>query len=79
MNPGSKAAPVPPARSWLTPGEFSAALADLGLSLCTKEIYRRVNLPASDAKRIHRHPSFHCRIYIPVSEVARIGLAPVNA
>lgn len=73
MSNGGKANPAPARRLWLSPGEFSAELAEVGLALCEKTIRVRCRLPIGHAQRIAAHPGyFPRRIYINRSELERL-------
>ena len=58
-----------------SPSEFSAALAEAGITICEKSIRHRCRIPASHALHIATLPAFPRRFYIPESELFRlIGL-----
>lgn len=79
MTPTGKACEVPARKRYLTPGEFSLALADSGLSMHPDTVRRRCGLPAGDPLRIATHPDFPGRHYIPVSEFDRISSGTAEA
>jgi hypothetical protein len=76
-SPGGLAANAPRERHY-TPGEFSAALAGYGITLCTRLVRERCALPASAALRISTNPEFPGRLFIPEGELIRLVTARKN-
>jgi hypothetical protein len=74
QSPGGLASNAPKERHY-TPSEFSAALAEYGISVCTDRIRLRCLLHAADPQHISTNPAFPGRHYIPESELIRLVTA----
>jgi hypothetical protein len=59
-------------RLYLTPCEFSAELARLGLPIGEKAVRERCALPPENPLHIKSNEFFWGRYYIPKSEISRI-------
>jgi hypothetical protein len=70
-SPGGSAANAPRERHY-TPGEFSAALAEHGITLHPVTVRWRCGLPEGVPLRIGANPNYPGRHYIPESELIRL-------
>lgn len=69
---GGKASAAPVRVRNYSPSEFSAALAECGVSLCVRNVTERCNLPLGDPRRIATLAAFPGRHFIPESELFRL-------
>lgn len=79
MSSGGKAtSPAPRPRNY-SPSEFSAALAECGVSLCADRVRRRCCLPAAHPEHIATLATFPGRHFIPEAELFRLASVPTEA
>ena len=69
--PGGLASNTPRERHY-SPSEFSAALAENGITLSSWSVRERCALPAADPLRVASNQWFPGRYYIPESELIRL-------
>ena len=71
QSPGGLASNTPRERHY-TPCEFSAALAEHGITLHPVTVRWRCGLPSDWPLHIRSNPNYPGRIYIPESELIRL-------